>query len=190
MNIGIYLYDDAEVLDFSGPFEVFSTAKRLSDLRWNIFFIAETNSMVTARGGLQLLPHYGIDNHPPLDLLLIVGGDHNDQMAKTNVIDWIGKQASQANRVATVCTGAFLLAQTGLLDDRLVTTHWQDVNALTNDFPALKVAKNIRWIEDGKYISSAGISAGIDMSLHLVSLIVSQKLANKTAKQMDYAWDH
>lgn len=188
MNIGIYLYDDAEVLDFSGPFEVFNTAIRLSDIQWNIFFIAEKKAMITARGGLQLLPHYGIDQHPPLDLLFIVGGEHNDQLNKTNVIDWIGEQASTTNYVATVCTGAFLLAQTGLLDGRSVTTHWQDICALTNDFPALNVMTGKRWVEDGKYISSAGISAGIDMSLHLVSRLVSQELANKTAKQMDYVW--
>ncbi len=190
MNIGIYLYDGAEVLDFSGPFEVFSTANRLSQIHWNIFFISETGSMVTARGGLQLLPHFSIGNHPALEMLLIVGGEHSAQLNNTNVIEWIDEQARKTDSVATVCTGAFLLAQTGLLDGRFVTTHWQDIHALANDFPALKVVKDTRWVEDGKYISSAGISAGIDMSLHLVSMFVSPEHAKKTAKQMDYLWHH
>lgn len=188
MNIGIYIYDNAEVLDFSGPFEVLSTAKRLTGNNWNIVLIAESDSIVTARGGFTVCPHYSIENHPPLDILIVVGGVHTEEVKKTNVINWIAKANASTSRTLSVCTGAFLLAEAGLLDGLSVTTHWEDIPDLTLNYPELFVLKNKRWVLDGKYITSGGISAGIDMSLYLVSLLSSIEVAEKTAKQMEYHW--
>lgn len=188
MNIGIYIYDEAEVLDFSGPFEVFSTAKRLGADRWNIFLVAETAGPVTARGGFQVLPHYSIKDHPSIDLLVVVGGVHTREMKKENVLNWIRQIDKQAQKVASVCTGAFLLANAGLLDGLSVTTHWEDIPDLNTHFPHLNVISDKRWVSAGKYVTSGGISAGIDMSLHLVSLLHSEALANRVASQMEYDW--
>lgn len=188
MNIAIFIYDDAEVLDFSGPFEVFSTAKRVANKDWNIFTVAESTELVTARGGFLVQPHYSIKSHPRIDLLIVVGGVHNAELEKTNIIAWIKKVDVDAKIVASVCTGAFLLAKAGLLNGHQVTTHWEDITALSNDFPLLEVVTDKRWISSGKYITSGGISAGIDMSLHLVSILDSDNLAQATAHQMEYRW--
>ncbi|HBX60954.1 MULTISPECIES: DJ-1/PfpI family protein [unclassified Methylophaga] len=190
MNIGIYIYDNAEVLDFSGPFEVFSTASRLckSDIPFNVFLVSETGNMVSARAGYSVLPSYGFQNHPEIDVLVVSGGGHTDEMKKHHVIDWISKQSRKASMVASVCTGVFLLAQAEILNEHKVTTHWEDVADLRKLFPRLKVVENVRWVDEGSIITSGGISAGIDMSLHLVSKLHSNDLAEKTARQMDFVW--
>jgi transcriptional regulator GlxA family with amidase domain len=191
MNIGIYIYDQAEVLDFSGPFEVFSTASRASagECPFNVFLIAETSGPVVARAGYRVLPDYRIHDHPPLDVLIIAGGVHDGEMHKTNVKEWIGAQNSGAVLMATVCTGIFLLANAmpGLSGG--VTTHWEDQAELARMFPRLDVVEGVRWVDQGAVVSSGGISAGIDMCLHLVSRLHSAELAHKTARQMEYFWD-
>ncbi|NAW58548.1 MULTISPECIES: DJ-1/PfpI family protein [unclassified Vibrio] len=188
MNIGIYIYDDAEVLDFAGPFEVFSTARRLAQNDWQIFFIAQVDALVKARGGMMISPHYHFANHPPLDMLLVVGGLHQAQLDKPAVINWIRQQAQQVSRIASVCTGAFLLAEAGILDGLSVTTHWEDQAALQARYPALSVLTDTRWVEQGDVMTSGGISAGIDMSLSLVALLAERTLAERTAVQMEYRW--
>lgn len=188
MNIGIYIYNNAEVLDFSGPFEVLSTAKRLTRNDWDIFLIAETDSIVTARGGFPVSPHYCFDNHPSLDVLIVVGGIHTEEVKNAKVINWIAKTSALTDRTVSVCTGVFLLAEAGLLNGFSVTTHWEDIFDLKLNYPQLMVVENKRWASDGKYITSGGISAGIDMSLYLVSLLSSLEVAENTALQMEYNW--
>lgn len=188
MNIAIYIYENAEVLDFSGPFEVLSTAKRLAGSNWNIFFVAESDAIITARGGFLVCPHYCFSDHPSIDLLIVVGGIHSEELKKSKVINWISETANLSAITASVCTGAFLLAEAGLLNGLSVTTHWEDISDLKSNYPKLKVLENKRWVSDGKYITSGGISAGIDMSLYLVSQLLSVELAEKTALQMEYFW--
>ena len=189
MNIGIYIYNQAEVLDFSGPFEVFSVANRLAKLGWNIWLVAEEESLVEARGVFQVKPHYSIQNVPELDVLIVVGGVHSDELRKTEVINWIRKTTEKTQITASVCTGAFLLAEAGLLDGLEVTTHWEDISDLHRNYKNLQVREGIRWIEQGKLFTAAGISAGIDMSLELVSRLASAELAERTATQMEYTWN-
>ncbi len=190
MNIGIYIYDNAEVLDFSGPFEVFSVAKRLAKNDWNVFLVSETGFMVTARGNYRIQPHYSISNHPKLDILLVAGGVHTEEVKKKNVIRWISKSSDSVQIAASVCTGCFLFAEAGLLNGLSVTTHWEDIPDLRSQYPSLNVIENQRWIQEGKYVTSGGISAGMDMSLFLVSQLASPELAVKTAKQMEYRWKY
>lgn len=189
MNIGIYIYDDAEVLDFSGPYEVFSVAKRLLNSDWNVILLSEKGTVVSARGDYLVQPHYSISNHPPLDLLLVVGGIHAEEVKKDNVIQWIARVAVSAEIVASVCTGCFLLAEAGLLKNLPVTSHWEDIPDLRIQYPDLEVVENRPWVRTGKFITSGGISAGIDMSLFLVSELSSMAMAEKTAKQMEYRWN-
>ncbi|EKO3931094.1 DJ-1/PfpI family protein [Vibrio fluvialis] len=189
MNIAIYIYDDAEVLDFSGPFEVLSTAKRLAGNDWNVFFVAQHDTLVKARGGYLVNPHYCFQNHPPINVLIVVGGVHTAELEKTEVLDWIRGAAREAKEVASVCTGAFLLAQAGVLTDQPVTTHWEDIADLRAMFPELDVQEKVRWVRSGNITTSAGISAGIDMSLYLVSVLDSMSLAERTARQMEYDWN-
>lgn len=190
MNIGIYIYDHAEVLDFSGPFEVFSTASRLcgADEPFKVFLVSETGQAVTARGGYRVMPAFGFHNHPTLDILLVVGGVHTAEMTKAAVVDWIAQQAQQAQLVASVCTGAFLLAAAQVVTTETVTTHWEDIPDLRSQYPQLTVRDSIRWVDAGSVVTSAGISAGIDMALHLVSRLHTPELAEKTARQMEFDW--
>lgn len=190
MNIGIYIYDGAEVLDFSGPFEVFSVASRFLDeaSTFDVFLISLNDSPIIARGGYSVNPSYTISNHPALDVLLVVGGVHTKEMEKKNVISWISAQNKEVKIIASVCTGAFLLAKAGVITSQSVTTHWEDIGDLRKEFPSLDVIENVRWLDNGRLITSAGISAGIDMSLHLVSKLQNEELAIKTAKQMDFSW--
>jgi transcriptional regulator GlxA family with amidase domain len=190
MNIGIYIYEQAEVLDFSGPFEVFATAMRLQTEAniTQVFLVAELTAPVIARAGYSVNPHFSIQQHPPIDVLIVVGGVHTAEVQKPQVIQWIKHTATQSTYVASVCTGAFLLAQAGVLHNLSVTTHWEDIADLREAYPDLHVVEQQRWVEQGRVITSAGISAGIDMSLHLLATLAGQSLAKKTAKQMDYAW--
>lgn len=190
MNVGIYIYDNAEVLDFSGPFEVFSTAARVSKdpNLFRVYLIGETGSIVTARAGFKVIPDYSIHNHPPLDLLVVVGGVHTGEMEKDNVMAWLAQQRAQVPLIATVCTGVFLLANATDLSNLKVTTHWEDIPDLRQQFPDLNVQENIRWVDEGNLVSSGGISAGIDMSLYLVSRLCNRDLAERTARQMEYDW--
>lgn len=190
MNVGIYIYDQAEVLDFSGPFEVFSTASRIcaSGEPFNVFMISETGDVVHARGGYRVHPSYGFHNHPPIDVLIVVGGVHTKEMTKAKVLDWIAKVAKKAKLVASVCTGAFLLAEAHILTTENVTTHWEDIPDLRASYPNLTVQESKRWVDEGSIITSGGISAGIDMSLHLVSRLHGSELAEKTARQMEFNW--
>lgn len=190
MNIGIYIYNNAEVLDFSGPFEVFSVASRFLDKddKFNVFLLSEKDKTIEARGGYKVNVHYTISNHPPLDALLVVGGIHTEEIKKPQVIQWINQQSKKVKIISSVCTGAFLLAESNVVTEHTVTTHWEDIEDLRDQYPLLNVVDNVRWVDEGNIISSAGISAGIDMSLYLVSKIKNMKLAEKTAKQMQFDW--
>ena len=189
LSVGIYLYDNAEVMDFSGPFEVFSTANRLvAEPAFNVFLVGETGGQMIARGGFQVTPNYGFNTHPPIDVLIVVGGVHSQELLKPNVLKWIAANAQNATLVASVCTGVFLLARAGVIQGESVTTHWEDIPDLRRDFPSLNVKENTPWVDEGRIVTSAGISAGIGMSLHLVSRLVSQDVALRTARQMEFDW--
>lgn len=189
MKIGIYIYENAEVLDFSGPFEVFTTANRVStETPFEVFLVAETGGVVLARAGYKVIADCSFADAPQFDVLVVVGGDHSQEINKTAVIQWITQQAQTASLVASVCTGAFLLAKAGLIKNQKVTTHWEDMEDLRRMFPDLTVIEGVRWVDEGERVTSGGISAGIDMSLHLVSRLHSEALALKTAKQMEFMW--
>jgi len=196
-NIGIYLFDNVEVLDFAGPFEVFSTAARLRSRQqpdagalFDVFTIAETTRLIRARGGLRVGPQYSFTDHPPVNVLIIPGGIVSDELERETVIKWIARCAGSASITASVCTGAFLLGRAGLLNGKQATTHWEDIPDLRAMFPGIEVKAGTRWVDTGQIVSSAGISAGIDMSLHLVERLESKELAVSTARQMEFDWQN
>lgn len=122
------------------------------------------------------------------DLLIVPGGDTDHAEADVGTIQWLIRQAALSGIVASVCTGAFLLAKAGILRAETVTTHWEGTAALASAYPSLTVVENVRWLNSGDVYTSAGISAGIDLSLHLVQVLTSADRAHRTAKQMDYRW--
>ena len=172
------------------PFEVFSTAARLSESSnsFNVFLVAESERPIIARGGYSVNPKYGFNRHPNIDVLIVAGGIHTAELRKSHVIRWVAEIEKSAQVVASVCTGAFILAEAGLLSNLNLTTHWEDIADLRRSYPSLKVLASQRWVDEGKYVTSGGISAGIDMSLHLVSRIENIELAQMAAKQMEFEW--
>ncbi|ATD09341.1 MULTISPECIES: DJ-1/PfpI family protein [Pseudoalteromonas] len=188
MEVGIFIYDGAECLDFCGPFEVFNTAKRFIETPINVSFVAPSHVPVTSRGGMSVNPHYSIYSHPKFDLLIVVGGLHHQICGDHNVLNWLAETANHTSQCASVCTGVFLYAEAGLIDGKRVTTHWQDIDDLREQYPSLEVVEDVRFVMDQNFTSSAGISAGIDMSLELVKKRFGQSVARKTATQMDYDW--
>lgn len=195
-NIGIYLFPEVEALDFAGPFEVFTTCSRVSRRLhpeqaepFQVFSVAQSLAPVRARAGLRITPDFRIDSHPPIDVLIVPGGVVTQELLKPEVLRWIARCGDTCELVASVCTGAFLLAQAGVVRDGPVTTHWEDQAELAGSFPALEVMDGPRWVEQGKVVTSAGIAAGIDMCLHLVGRLCAPSLAAATARQMDYPWN-
>ncbi|WP_448060456.1 DJ-1/PfpI family protein [Cellulomonas hominis] len=189
-TVGILVYDDVEVLDACGPFEVFSVAARISPAPtpFRVVLVADqTDRPVRARHGLRLLADHGIADAPDLDVLLVPGGVTTAVEEDAAVVGWIAARR-QTPVIASVCTGAFLLARAGILTDQTVTTHWEDQAELTARYPALTVVDGPRWVRAGDVFTSAGISAGIDLSLHLVGHLAGTELAVRTARQMDYDW--
>lgn len=195
LTIAIYLYADMEALDFSGPYEVFTTANRMA-LRldpdgiapFHVVTVADTLAPVRARAGMRVLPDHDPTSCPLADILLVPGGVVDVPLSRADSIDWIRRCAGHAQITASVCTGAFLLAAAGLLDGLTATTHWEDIDDLRTHYPDVDVVDDLRWVDTGAVVTSAGIAAGIDMSLHLVARLCGEVLAAKTARQMDVAY--
>ena len=192
-RVGIFVFEQMEVLDFAGPFEVFTTATRVRARQnldmpplFTVRLLGETTS-VRARAGLLVHTDGDLDECDQLDLLIVPGGVVNEEMDKPHIIQWIQNTPPDC-LVASVCTGAFLLARAGLLDNARATTHWEDIADLREQFPKVTVLSDKRWVDEGRVVSSAGISAGIDMSLHLVERLAGRELAVATARQMEFDW--
>lgn len=195
LNVAIFLFADVEALDFAGPYEVFTTAARVAARQgltptplFNVFSVAATPNSVRARAGMQIMPDFTFNTHPPIDVLVVPGGVVTQELQHSASLAWIKQQADQARLTVSVCTGVFLLAQAGVLQQQRVTTHWEDIADLRQAFPQLTVLENCRWVDEGRYITSAGISAGIDMSLHVVARLAGHELAVATARQMEFDW--
>ena len=195
LRVLILAFDGVEALDFAGPFEVFTTASRMHARRhpqapamFEVQSVGEAQ-LVQARAGLKLLADLDLDRAVQADLLIVPGGVVDAPLASPATLAWIAAQARGARITASVCTGAFLLASSGVLQgDERVTTHWEDVAELRERFPGLEVMEDVRWVDNGRTVTSAGISAGIDMSLHLVERLAGRELALATARQMDFGW--
>lgn len=196
VSVAIYLFSGMEVLDFAGPYEVLTTAARVAQRlnpgttgAFRVFTVAEELAAVQARAGLTVTPDFALDGHPAVDLLIVPGGVVSGELKKPVVTGWIKRTAAMAKITASVCTGASLLARAGVLEGKRATTHWEDLDDLQRDFPNIQVLKNRRWVDEGSVVTSGGISAGIDMSLHLVERLAGRELALATARQMEYVWN-
>lgn len=192
LAVGILIFDDVEVLDFCGPFEVFSVAARIAEDEspaFTVFTVAERADLVSARGGLRVRPDYTLADHRPIDLLVVPGGwGTRREVRNTDLIAWIARVAASSQLTTSVCTGAFLLAKAGVLEGRAATTHWQSLDRLAAAYPDIEVRRETRWVDEGAVVTSAGISAGIDMSLHIVERLLGRERAEATARHMEYTW--
>ena len=140
------------------------------------------------RGTVVVNTQHSFRDDPPIDVLIVPGGNVGAEVRRDDVIRWIADTAASTRVTASVCTGALLLAAAGLLDGKRATTHWEDIEQPRRDFPAVRVEAGPRWIDEGEVVTSAGISAGLDMSLHLVRRLAGPEVASMTARQMDFEW--
>jgi len=188
-RVGIFLFDDVEFLDFAGPFEVFSvTELEKGHQPFVVETVSEKGNIVIASNGLKVQPDYSFDTIPRFDILIIPGGlgakereIHND-----NVMKWITDQMKTVQLMTSVCTGALLLAKAGLLNGKMATTHWASIERLENEFPQVEVQREVKFVDEGNVITSGGISAGINMSFHIVKRLLGSEVARETAKIMEY----
>lgn len=192
-SVAIVLFDDVEVLDACGPFEVFSVANRVADRAgsarpFEVSLVGIDDRPVVARGGMRIGVDTTIDDPRGYDVVVIPGGVVDAIEKNARVLEWLQRTRPGAELVASVCTGAFVLAAAGLLDTRPVTTHWEDLEQLSARWPALVVHEAVRYIDHGDLATSAGISAGLDLALHLVARWAGADHALATASQMDYDW--
>lgn len=189
-TVGIFLFNEVEVLDFAGPFEVFSLARQQgSDERaFRVCTIARVSAPIRARNGLTVLPEFTFETVPRLDLLIIPGGYGAEELEirEPETIRWLQSMSIQTGILASVCTGAFLLAEAGLLNGKRATTHWMDLDRLERDYPAILVQRNVRFMDEGNVLTSGGISAGIDLSLYLVKQLIGESAAKAAARRMEY----
>ena len=190
-KVGIIVFDNAEVLDVMGPYEVFSVAGRMSKpSEFQVVLISDSEEKsVTLRHGLRILTDKHIYEDQEFDLIIVSGGITTNAERNKKLLEFLVKSKARGTIIASICTGAFILAEAGLLGKNKVTTHWEDQKELQNRFPDLTVIANQRWVESEGIFTSGGISAGMDLSLHLVQVLSDRALALRTAKQMEYNWN-
>lgn len=189
-SVGIFLFDDMELLDFAGPYEVFSVTGELSDDTLRVFTITQGGGAVKTVNGLTVLPDYSFLNHPAVDILVIPGGvGTKAEMMKEDVLGWIHAAHQSAKLTLSVCSGARLLGKLGLLDGMKCTTHHEVMDALKEIAPKAILTRE-RFTGDGRLYTSAGISAGIDLSLHIVEMLFGHDVMRKTKVYMEYGdWE-
>jgi transcriptional regulator GlxA family with amidase domain len=200
MNVGILLFPDVEVLDFAGPFEVFSRTRLLPGVEsrrseesapFHVFTVAKSLAQMSATGGLKVVPDYSFSDHPKIDLPLVPGGFGTRSLLQDEeTLKWIRTVSAQATLTTSVCTGSLLLTKAGLLNGLQATTHWAALDLLDSinreDDRRIRIMKDLRFVDSGKVITSAGVSAGIDMALYVVERLFGKVVADDTAAYMDY----
>ncbi|AOS43744.1 Isonitrile hydratase [Lacunisphaera limnophila] len=189
-TVAILLFDDVEVLDFAGPFEVFSVTRELAgDQLFTVHTVGLNPGTVRARNGLKVVPEHTLESVPQPDLLIVPGGYGTRALLhQPGVLDWIRRKAPKCELVASVCTGSLVLAKAGLLAGLPATTHYECFDQLRALEPTATVREDVRFTEADRVLTAAGISAGIDLSLHLVARLHGVATAQKTAAYMEYHW--
>ena len=184
-RLGALLFPGFELLDTFGPLEMFGNMPGAVD----IVTVAERKGPVRSGQGPSAMADYGFDDCPPLDLLLIPGGmGTRTEVDNVALIDWLRQRASSAEVVMTVCSGTALLARAGLLDGRRATTNKMFFHEVTEQGPRVEWVREARWVEDGKYATSSGVSAGIDMALAVIAKLSGQQVSDSLAVATEYDW--
>lgn len=189
-NVAILIFEDVEVLDFAGPFEVFGVTRDENDGQtplFNVYTVAEKPGAVIARNGLSVNPHYTFADCPTPDLLIVPGGRGTRALLhNAAVVDWIRQQDTATELTLSVCTGALMLGQAGLLDGLAATTYHTAFEELAAVAPSTTLCPGERFVDNGRIITSAGVSAGIDMALYVVGRLHGASQAVWTARYMEY----
>jgi transcriptional regulator GlxA family with amidase domain len=187
-QIGIFLFDGVEELDAVGPWEVLAawTIRHPED-GYEVSFVSADGRTVDAAKGLTLTPHRAAMEGSPIDVLLYPGGQGTRRLMRDDShLDWVTSLAESTELMASVCTGALVYAAAGLLRGRPATTHWSALELLKELDPTIEVRGDDRWVDDGDIITSAGVSAGIDMALHLVRRLAGTARASEVKREIQY----
>ena len=195
INVGIFIFDEVEVLDFAGPFEVFSRTRLLKGAEsrrsndsapFNPFTVSIDKKSLTATGGLKIIADYTFNNFPKIDILIVPGGYGTRTLLNNeSLLKWIKAVSSKANITASVCTGSLLLAKAGLLEGKRATTHWGAIEALKSISKDIQVITERRVVND-EIITSAGVSSGIDMAFMIVENLYGEQVASDTSKYIEF----
>jgi transcriptional regulator GlxA family with amidase domain len=192
LNVGVFLFNNVELLDFAGPYEVFSVTSELNDYQlFTTFTITPYGDEIKTVNGLKVIPDYSFDNHPAMDILIIPGGvGTKEAMNKPAVLEWLQRNYETAKITFSVCSGARLLGKLGLLDNLESITHHEVIPHLQEIAPQTIINRAQRFVDNGKVMTSAGISAGIDLSLYVVEKLCGIEVKNKTMVYMEYGdWE-
>ncbi len=185
-TLGIVLYPKFELLDVYGPAEIFGNVGS----RLKVVMVAQKAGPVTSAQGPQVVADHGFDDCPPLDLVLVPGGFGSLVECKNPaMLDWLKARAEKAEIMMTVCTGSAILAKAGLLDDRRATSNKRYFQTAVSQGPKVQWVKEARWVDDGDRVTSSGVSAGIDMALHVVERLYGAKTAERLADGTEYIWN-
>ena len=187
-NLAILVHDDVEVLDFCGPFEAFGVTGEAGNPYFNVFTVAEESRPVRANTGMIVQPNHSFDDCPPLFMLLIPGGNTSVLTQNPRVMAWVAEQEKQVEHLVSVCTGAMVLAQLGLLDGLEATTHYGSYDRLQEAAPKAVVRRDVRVADNGHIVTGAGVSAGIDLALHMIARLYGMQEARDVAEYMMYRW--
>jgi len=187
-NVAIFIFDNVEVLDFTGPFEVFAVCGADRDPRpFNVYTVSLDGKTVSARNGLSVNPAYSVENMPPPAILVIPGGRGTRPLVGNEAVrNLIRTQQPRVEQLLSVCTGAMLLADAGVLHNLAATTYHTNFDQLQEIEPTVTLKPGERWVDNGQIVTSAGVSAGIDMSLYVISKLFDQETADATARYMEY----
>ncbi|MEN9934262.1 MAG: hypothetical protein RLZZ387_841 [Chloroflexota bacterium] len=189
-SVAILIFDDVELLDFAGPFEVFSSARAITgdhERLMDVFAVAESNGPVRCRNGLVVQPAYTLETSPPAEIIVVPGGAGTRALEeRPTVVEWVRRRAAEAELTTSVCTGSFLLARAGLLAGLPAATHWEAVAELRERYPDVSVQEEQRYVDAGAVVTSAGVSAGIDMALHVVARLYGPNVARAAALGIEY----
>ena len=195
INVGIFIFDEVEVLDFAGPFEVFSRTRLLKGAEsrrsndsapFNPFTVSIDKKSLTATGGLKIIADYTFNNFPKIDILIVPGGYGTRTLLNNEILlKWIKAVSDKANITASVCTGSLLLAKAGLLEGKRATTHLGAIEALKSISKDIHVISDRRVVND-EIITSAGVSSGIDMAFMIVETLYGEEVSSDTAKYIEF----
>lgn len=181
LSVGILLYPNVQIIDYTGPYEIFGWAG------YKVTTVTEDGKPVLTNMSMKVVPDYSFKNAPQFDVLLIPGGDHHKAMHNKATLAWIKSQSS-AQTILSVCTGAFILAETGLLDNLSATTFYPSLRNFKKDYPKINTITNKRFVDNGKIITAAGLSSGIDAALHAVAEHQGIEKAKSIAMKVEYDW--
>lgn len=182
-KVAILIFEGVQIIDYTGPYEVFGQA------HWEVFTVADKPDMIKTAMGMQVTPHYTFDNCPEFDIVVFPGGGVSQHLDNQKVMNWVKSSVAESETALSVCNGAFFLGEAGLLDGKTATTFASLIPALQELAPKAKVVSDQRFVDNGKIVTSAGLSSGLDGSLHVVSEYLGIGRTQEIATNLEYPWD-